>query len=180
MIARDIIQRVREIQFRTGRQVADVLAGEYISVEAIDRLGSPGDVQGLGMILVASGALAVNLTGMWILSRGRHENLNVRGAWLHVATQKVEQGRIDTVCVLMPARTDTSYWQDYVIREVRRTSPWNNAPRTTWDVDARPALHTVVNLPGRLTFIGADAPYTQPCCAVIYSYNVKDKEHPTS
>lgn len=32
MIARDIIQRVREIQVRTGRPVADVLAGEYISV----------------------------------------------------------------------------------------------------------------------------------------------------
>ncbi len=32
MLAREIIQRVREIQVRTGRQVADVLAGEYISV----------------------------------------------------------------------------------------------------------------------------------------------------
>ena len=32
MIAREILQRVREIQVRTGRQVADVLAGEYVSV----------------------------------------------------------------------------------------------------------------------------------------------------
>lgn len=32
MLAREIIQRVREIQIRTGRQVADVLAGEYVSV----------------------------------------------------------------------------------------------------------------------------------------------------
>ncbi|MCP4003624.1 MAG: DUF58 domain-containing protein [bacterium] len=32
MLAREIIQRVREIQVRTGRQVADVLAGEYESV----------------------------------------------------------------------------------------------------------------------------------------------------
>jgi len=32
MIAREILQRVREIQVRTGRQVADVLAGEYGSV----------------------------------------------------------------------------------------------------------------------------------------------------
>lgn len=32
MLARDIIRRVREIQIRTGRQVADVLAGEYTSV----------------------------------------------------------------------------------------------------------------------------------------------------
>ncbi len=32
MLAREIIQRVREIQIRTGRQVADVLAGQYVSV----------------------------------------------------------------------------------------------------------------------------------------------------
>jgi uncharacterized protein (DUF58 family) len=32
MLASDIIRRVKEIQVRTGRQVADVLAGEYVSV----------------------------------------------------------------------------------------------------------------------------------------------------
>lgn len=32
MLAREIIQRVREIQVRTGRQVADVLAGQYSCV----------------------------------------------------------------------------------------------------------------------------------------------------
>ncbi len=32
MLTREIIQRVRQIQIRTGRQVADVLAGEYVSV----------------------------------------------------------------------------------------------------------------------------------------------------
>jgi uncharacterized protein (DUF58 family) len=32
MLAREILQRVREIRIRTGRSVADVLAGEYVSV----------------------------------------------------------------------------------------------------------------------------------------------------
>ena len=32
MLAKGILNRVREIQVRTGRQVADVLAGEYVSV----------------------------------------------------------------------------------------------------------------------------------------------------
>jgi uncharacterized protein (DUF58 family) len=32
MLTREIIRRVREIQLRTGRHVADVLAGEYVSV----------------------------------------------------------------------------------------------------------------------------------------------------
>ena len=32
MLPREVIRRVREIQVRTGRQVADVLAGQYVSV----------------------------------------------------------------------------------------------------------------------------------------------------
>ena len=32
MLTREILQRVRQIQIRTGRQVADVLAGQYVSV----------------------------------------------------------------------------------------------------------------------------------------------------
>ncbi len=32
MLAKEVLQRVREIQVRTGRQVADVLAGQYVSV----------------------------------------------------------------------------------------------------------------------------------------------------
>ena len=32
MLPKDIMRRVREIQVRTGRQVTDVLAGEYVSV----------------------------------------------------------------------------------------------------------------------------------------------------
>ena len=32
MLPQEIMRRVREIQVRTGRQVADVLAGEYVSV----------------------------------------------------------------------------------------------------------------------------------------------------
>ncbi len=32
MLAAEIIRRVKEIQVRTGRPVADVLAGEYVSV----------------------------------------------------------------------------------------------------------------------------------------------------
>ena len=88
----------------------------------------------------------------------------------------MQEGNVNTVCVLMPARTDTAYWQQYVVREVRRKVPWPNAPETAWSVDAHPMLHTVVNLAGRLTFLGADAPYTQPICAVVYGLNVKDKE----
>lgn len=38
------------------------------------------------MMGVALGGLLVILAGLWILSGGKSDNLNVRGAWLHVLT----------------------------------------------------------------------------------------------
>lgn len=75
-----------EILAALAQAIALVLVAVFIVVEAVERLGSPSDVKGLGMVLIASGALAVNLSGMWILGQGRHESLNIRGAWLHVAS----------------------------------------------------------------------------------------------
>jgi cobalt-zinc-cadmium efflux system protein len=63
-----------------------ILVGVSISIliEAIERLDHPTAVLGVPMLLVATGGLAVNLAGLAILHGGRHESLNVRGAWLHV------------------------------------------------------------------------------------------------
>lgn len=58
----------------------------YIFVEAFERLRQPPEVQGGVVMAIAAGGLAVNLVGLWILSAGRNESLNVRGAWLHVLT----------------------------------------------------------------------------------------------
>ncbi len=104
---------------------------------------------------------------------------NALGMWLDKATKQVQDGNADVVCILIPSRTDTAYWQQFVITELRRTTPWDRAPASSWQVDAHPLLHTVVNLPGRLTFIGADGPFTQPCKALIYGHheNITDKEH---
>lgn len=55
-----------------------------VLLEAVERLSAPPAVQGLGMLLVATGGLAVNATALWVLGHGRQESLNVRGAWLHV------------------------------------------------------------------------------------------------
>ena len=55
-----------------------------IAREAWGRLSDPPEVQGGLMLLVACGGLTINLVNLMILSGGRHHNLNVRGAWLHV------------------------------------------------------------------------------------------------
>ncbi|MCA9265205.1 MAG: cation transporter [Planctomycetales bacterium] len=56
----------------------------YIFIEAFQRLLAPPEVQGPLMMAIAVGGLVVNLAGLGILHGGCHDNLNVRGAWLHV------------------------------------------------------------------------------------------------
>ena len=58
----------------------------YIFVEAFQRLRSPPEVQGAAMMAIATGGLAINLVGLWILRAGKESSLNERGAWLHVMT----------------------------------------------------------------------------------------------
>lgn len=55
-----------------------------IGREAWERLSEPPDVHGGLMLAVAAGGLVINLANLMILSGGRKQNLNVRGAWLHV------------------------------------------------------------------------------------------------
>ena len=55
-----------------------------IGREAWERLSEPPEVRGALMLAVACGGLAINFANLMILSGGRHHNLNVRGAWLHV------------------------------------------------------------------------------------------------
>lgn len=57
-----------------------------IFIEAAKRLNTPEPVAGPLMLGVAAGGLVVNLLGLAILSSGGQENLNVRGAWLHLLT----------------------------------------------------------------------------------------------
>jgi cobalt-zinc-cadmium efflux system protein len=59
-----------------------------ITVEAIQRMMQPAEVNGLGVMLVASLGLLVNLTVVLILSRSER-SLNLRAAMLHVASDVI-------------------------------------------------------------------------------------------
>jgi cobalt-zinc-cadmium efflux system protein len=56
----------------------------WIGIEAVRRLLDPVEVLGGLMLAVAVMGLAVNLAAFWILHGGDRENLNIRGAALHV------------------------------------------------------------------------------------------------
>mgnify|MGYP001822111081 CR=1 FL=1 len=57
----------------------------WILYEAIDRFITPRDVLGETMLVVAAAGLVVNVIAFAVLHTGDQENLNIRGAALHVA-----------------------------------------------------------------------------------------------
>jgi cobalt-zinc-cadmium efflux system protein len=56
-----------------------------IVVEAVDRLNNPAPVAGMTVILVAALGVAINGGTALLFMRGRHGDLNIRGAYLHMA-----------------------------------------------------------------------------------------------
>ena len=57
----------------------------WILYEAVSRFLSPQEVMGQTMLIVASLGLLVNIVAFAVLHGGDRENLNIRGAALHVA-----------------------------------------------------------------------------------------------
>lgn len=60
-----------------------VISG-FIFVEAFQRIREPAEIDGVVMLSVAALGLGVNVVGALLLHRHAHDNLNVRGAYLHV------------------------------------------------------------------------------------------------
>ena len=57
----------------------------WILYEAISRFLEPPDVMGSTMLVVAAAGLVVNLISFFVLHGGDRDNLNIRGAAMHVA-----------------------------------------------------------------------------------------------
>jgi cobalt-zinc-cadmium efflux system protein len=56
-----------------------------ITVEAINRLQAPAEVAGWTVLLVAALGIVINGGTALLFMRGRHDDLNIRGAYLHMA-----------------------------------------------------------------------------------------------
>ena len=78
-----------EILSAQANGLALALVGIWIVYGAIRRLVSPSDVHGGVVLAVASAGVAVSLVATSLLARASRESLNVRGAFLHVATDLV-------------------------------------------------------------------------------------------
>ena len=75
-----------EILAAQANGIALLLVGVWIVYAAVRRLVEPPDVRGGVVLVVALAGVAVNLVATGLLARASHESLNVRGVFLHVAT----------------------------------------------------------------------------------------------
>ena len=75
-----------EILAAQANGITLLLVGVWVVYGAVRRLVSPPDVHGGIVLVVALVGVAVNLVATFVLSRADRESLNVRGAFLHVAT----------------------------------------------------------------------------------------------
>jgi cobalt-zinc-cadmium efflux system protein len=75
-----------EILAAQANGITLVLIGLWILYEAVRRLVDPPEVQAGVVTVVALGGIAVNLVVLWVLSGAHRRSLNIRGAYLHIAT----------------------------------------------------------------------------------------------
>ncbi len=75
-----------EILAAQANGIALLLVGAWIAISSVRRLVSPQEVRGGIVLVVALVGIAVNLAATLVLSRADRDNLNIRGAFLHVMT----------------------------------------------------------------------------------------------
>lgn len=97
LAAQGLMNRPASTRHTFGLQRAEVLgalmngvtllaAVIWIVIEAVGRFSDPEPVAGVGLVVVASLGLAVNIGSAIVLSRSKGESLNMQGAFIHMAS----------------------------------------------------------------------------------------------
>jgi cobalt-zinc-cadmium efflux system protein len=96
-LASVLATRAPTARFTYGMRGSSILAALFnavfllvtvggLSWEAIRRLGSPEPVAGKTMMAVAAIGILVNAVTAWLFASGRKDDINLRGAFLHMAS----------------------------------------------------------------------------------------------
>jgi cobalt-zinc-cadmium efflux system protein len=96
-LASALATRAPTARFTYGMRGSSILAALFnavfllvtvggLSWEAIQRLGSPEPVAGGTMMAVAAIGILVNAATAWLFASGRKDDLNLKGAFLHMAS----------------------------------------------------------------------------------------------
>ena len=92
-----LAKRAPTARFTYGMRGSSILAALFnavfllvtvggLSWEAIRRLGSPEPVAGKTMMAVAGVGILVNAVTAWLFASGRNDDINLKGAFLHMAS----------------------------------------------------------------------------------------------
>jgi cobalt-zinc-cadmium efflux system protein len=92
-----LAQRAPTARFTYGLRGSSILAALFnavfllvtvggLSWEAIRRIGSPEPVAGTTMMAVAAIGILVNAVTAWLFAAGRKDDINLKGAFLHMAS----------------------------------------------------------------------------------------------
>jgi cobalt-zinc-cadmium efflux system protein len=112
-----------------------------IIAEAIRRLGAPEPTNGGVVMVVAGMGILVNGTTAWLFARGRHNDINIRGAYLHmVADAAVSVGVV--VAGFLIQRTGLLWIDPATSLVVAAVILWG-----TWDLLAESATMTLAGVP---------------------------------
>ena len=85
----------------------------YILYEAYQRFTQPPEIQSLGMLIVASIGLIINLISMKILMSSATESLNMKGAYLEVLSDAL--GSVGVIIGAVIIYYTNWYWVDTII-----------------------------------------------------------------
>lgn len=98
----------RSFGFRRAEILAALINGVtlwgisgYIVYEAITRLQHPPAVSSVPMIIIAAIGLVVQIVAVMVLSGAKGESLNVKGAYVHAATDAVQSAAVVVVGLAM-------------------------------------------------------------------------------
>ncbi len=119
-----ISRRTPEGRFTYGLRSTSILAAlsnamflmvvcGAIAWEALHRFSHPEAVDGLTVILVAGMGIAINGISAWLFVRGSHDDLNIRGAYLHMLSDAIVSAGVVFAAILM--MLTGMYWLDPVI-----------------------------------------------------------------
>jgi cobalt-zinc-cadmium efflux system protein len=133
-LASELVKRAPSARYTYGLRGSSILAALFnavflliavgaISWEAVQRLGSPAPVAGKTVMTVAAVGIVINVATAWLFASGRKEDLNLRGAFLHMASDAVVSAGV-VVAGLMIALTGWLWLDPLVSLAINAVIVW--------------------------------------------------------
>lgn len=124
LVAERLINKPASVRHTYGMQRAEVLGAQangvlllatagWILFEAARRIGEPHDVEGPGLLVVATLGLAVNIGSAILLARSRGNSLNMQGAYSHMLADAA--GSVGAIVAGLAVTFYDATWVDPVV-----------------------------------------------------------------